>query len=87
MIDCLYMVPLLIVALLLALVIVAFILQNTSLIIVHFLLWQFEGSLALLLFLTFVFGIIITLLVAIPLLLKRKHKNVPVPGKIEDLPH
>lgn len=70
------MLLLLISALLLALVIVAFIFQNTNPVIVHFLVWQFEGSLALLLLLTFIFGIIISLSVAIPLLFRRKTKNL-----------
>jgi uncharacterized integral membrane protein len=67
---------LLIFGLLLALAIVTFIFQNTNPVIVHFLAWQFEGSLALLLLLTFIFGIIISLLVAIPLLFRRKTKNI-----------
>ena len=79
------MMPLLIAALLLALVIVIFIFQNTNPVIVHFLAWQFEGSLALLLFLTFVFGIIISLLVAIPLLFRGRRKNLRTKGKNEDL--
>jgi len=69
------MLPLLIIGLLLALVIVTFIFQNTNPVIVHFLAWQFEGSLALMLLLTFIFGIIICLLVAIPLLIRRMRKN------------
>lgn len=68
-------------ALLLALVIVAFIIQNTSFVIVHFLAWQFEGSLALLLFLTFIFGVIISLLVAIPLIFRRKTKTLSTKEK------
>lgn len=69
------MLPFLLSALVLALVIAAFILQNTTPVILRFLVWQFEGSLALMLFLTFVVGIIVSLLVAIPLLLKRKKRT------------
>ena len=69
------MIPVLISALLLALILVTFILQNTNLVTVNFLAWRFEGSLALILFLTFIFGIILSLLVFIPLLLKRKLHN------------
>jgi len=79
------MLLLLISALLLALLIVVFILQNTNPVIVHFLTWQFSGSLALLLLLTFIFGIITSLLVAIPLLLRRKPKSPNTKEKTEDL--
>jgi len=79
------MLPLLISGLLLALVIVTFIFQNTSPVIVHFLAWQFEGSLALLLFLTFIFGIIISLLVAIPLLFRGKRRSLSTKEKTGDL--
>lgn len=73
----------LILALLLALVTVIFIFQNTNLVIVSFLTWQFEGSLALLLLLTFIFGIIISLLVVIPLFFRRKRKNIGTKENIE----
>jgi uncharacterized integral membrane protein len=76
------MLPLLISGLLLALGIVVFIFQNTNPVIVHFISWQFEGSLALLLLLTFILGLIISLLVAIPLLLKRKTKKLDTKKEI-----
>jgi len=65
---------LLVLALVLALTIVIFIFQNTSPVVVHFLVWQFDGSLALFLFIEFIFGIIVSLLVAIPLLFRKKTK-------------
>lgn len=64
------MLPFLILGLLLALLIAIFIFQNPSPVIVHLFTWQFEGSLALLLLLTFILGIIISLLVAIPLVIR-----------------
>lgn len=68
------MIFVLILALILSLISVAFIFQNTNPVVVHFLAWEFEGSLALLLLLTFIFGIIISLMIAIPMLLRRKTK-------------
>ena len=73
------MLPLLTSALLLALITVAFIVQNTNPVIVHFLAWKFEGSLALLLLLTFLLGIITSLLVAMPLYIKRIRKKTKTP--------
>ncbi len=49
---------------------VVFILQNTALITVSFLSWQFEGSLALILLLTIICGVLITLLFLMPSLIK-----------------
>jgi uncharacterized integral membrane protein len=69
------MLPFLIAAFVLAVAIVFLIVQNTTRIFVNFLAWQFEGSLAVLLFLAFLFGIISSLLFVIPLLLKRKLKS------------
>ncbi|MDP2638137.1 MAG: LapA family protein [Candidatus Levybacteria bacterium] len=70
------MLILLILSLLLLSGVVIFIFQNPNPVVVHFLMWQFEGSLALLLLLTFIFGIITCLLTAIPLMLRRKTKNL-----------
>lgn len=49
---------------------VVFILQNTSLVTVTFLSWQFEGSLAPILFLTIACGVLITLLLILPSVFK-----------------
>ena len=62
---------------------VIFILENTSIVTVTFLSWQFEGSLALILMLTLICGIIITLLLLLPSYIRdtfylsalEKHKN------------
>lgn len=61
--------------LILALITVTFIFQNTMPVTVRFLLWSFQSSLALLLFITFLFGIIVSLLVIIPLLFIRRAKK------------
>ncbi len=45
---------------------VIFVLQNTALVTVAFMSWQLQGSLALILFLAIVTGVIITLLVLLP---------------------
>lgn len=76
------MLILLVLALVLSLVIVAFIFQNTNPVVVHFLAWQYEGSLAMILFLTFLLGIIISLLIAIPLMIRRKTKVVDTKEKV-----
>lgn len=72
-----------ILSLLLLLGVVIFIFQNPNPVIVYFLTWQFEGSLALLLLLTFIFGIITCLLAAIPLMLRKKPKSLPEKEKEE----
>ena len=62
---------------------VIFILENTSIVTITFLSWQFEGSLALILMLTLICGIIITLLLLLPSYIRdtfymsalEKHKN------------
>lgn len=72
------MLLLLILGLVLAILIVTFIFQNTSPVIVHFLAWHFQGSLALVLLLTVIFSIIISLLVAIPLLIRKMRRKTKI---------
>ena len=62
---------LLIVALGLAILTVIFALQNPIPVGVTFLLWKFEGSLALVLISTFALGVLVSLLISIPAILKR----------------
>jgi uncharacterized integral membrane protein len=62
----------LIAALALAILTVIFALQNPIPVGVTFLLWKFEGSLALVLMLTFTLGVLVSLLVSIPTILKRR---------------
>ncbi len=57
---------LLIIALLIAIVAVIFALQNTALIMVSFFAWQFEQSLALVLLLTVILGVLIGVLTILP---------------------
>jgi lipopolysaccharide assembly protein A len=64
--------PFLIVALGLAILTVIFALQNAIPVTVTFFIWQFEGSLALVLMLTFALGVLVSLLVSIPAMLKKQ---------------
>ena len=54
----------------LGIVSVIFALQNTEVVVVSFLTWQFEGSLALVLLLTIMSGVLMTLLILLPSLIK-----------------
>jgi len=65
---------LLVLGLIAALLFTTFIIQNTTTVIVHFLFWKLVGSLALVLFLTFLIGVIVCLLIAIPLVLRKRRK-------------
>ncbi len=56
----------LILGILLGIVAVLFVLQNTSMITVVFASWQLEGSLALILILTLITGVVVTLLLLLP---------------------
>ena len=75
----------LIAALGLAVLTVIFALQNTIPVNVTFLVWEFEGSLALVLMLTFALGVLVSLLVSIPAILKRRSANSNRQKKIEEL--
>ena len=61
-----------IVILVIAILAVIFAIQNVNVVAVNFLMWKLEGSLALILLLTFVSGFIVGLLVLLPRLLNRK---------------
>lgn len=61
----------LIVALGLAILTVVFALQNTVPVVVTFLIWKFEGSLAMVLMLTFALGVLVSSLVSIPAIVKK----------------
>ena len=62
----------LIVAIIVAILAVVFALQNAVPITVSFLTWRFESSLALVLLITLALGIIMSLLVSVPSMIKRK---------------
>jgi len=70
-------------ALLIAVLAVLFGLQNPSLIDVKFLFWEFRGSMALVLLLTFAFGFVASLLLSMAAFLKKKMAEK---GDTEDQP-
>ena len=61
-----------IVILVIAILAIIFAIQNVSVVAVNFLIWKLEGSLALILLLTFVSGFIVGLLILLPSLLRKK---------------
>ena len=75
----------LIAALALAVLTVIFALQNTIPVVVTFLLWKFEGSLAMVLILTFALGVIVSSLVSIPAIVKRRSAISHQKKKITEL--
>jgi putative membrane protein len=75
----------LIAALGLAILTVIFALQNPIPVGVTFLVWTFEGSLALVLMLTFALGVLVSLLVSIPAIVKRRSAISNQKKKIEEL--
>lgn len=77
----------LIVALGLAILTVIFALQNSISVSVAFFGWNFEGSLALVLLFTFVSGVLVSFLVSIPAILKRRSAVSHQARKIEEMEH
>ena len=75
----------LIVALGLAILTVIFALQNPIPVSVAFFGWEFEGSLALVLLLTFALGVLVSFLISIPAILKRRSGVSTQTKKIEEL--
>jgi putative membrane protein len=76
---------LLIVALGLAILTVIFALQNPVPVGVTFLIWKFEGSLALVLISTFALGVIVSLLISLPAIVKRRSTISNQTKKIAEL--
>jgi uncharacterized integral membrane protein len=79
----------LIIALVLSILLLIFVLQNLQKVSIHFLFWQFDGSMALILAITFIITLIISFLVSIPLMLMRgsKKKTESKPGdKTKEIP-
>ncbi len=64
-------------ALLVALAAVVFALQNPTLVVVKFAIWQFQGSLALVLLLTFALGFFVSLLLSLAGSFRRKKEQIP----------
>ncbi|MEE8564243.1 MAG: LapA family protein [Atribacterota bacterium] len=75
----------LIVAIIVAILAVVFALQNAVPIIVSFLTWRFESSLALVLLITVALGVIISLLVSVPSKIKRIKLISSQKKKIQEL--
>jgi uncharacterized integral membrane protein len=75
----------LIVALGLAILTVVFALQNTVPVVVTFFIWKFEGSLAMVLMLTFALGVLVSALVSIPAIVKRRSATSNQNKKIAEL--
>ncbi|WP_414574589.1 LapA family protein [Anabaena sp. CCY 9402-a] len=71
-------------ALLIAIFAVIFALQNSSPILVQFLGWQTEESMALVLLLTFTFGVLFGLLVSLPTLIKGMRQLANLKRKISE---
>ena len=74
-----------IVALGLAILTVILALQNSIPVGVTFLMWNFEGSLALVLISTFALGLIMSLLISIPAIVKRRSTLSKQTKKITEL--
>ena len=64
----------LVIALLIAFLAVIFALQNAVPVVVNFLPWEFQGSLALVLLLTLALGVIVGLLVSVPSIIRRSRR-------------
>jgi uncharacterized integral membrane protein len=73
------------IALLISAISVIFALQNVSEVIVHFLFWQFQGSLAFLLLLSFFLGVLASLLAAVPARFKYSRALAERNNKIKEL--
>ena len=73
------------IALVIALLAVIFSVQNTSPVTINFLFWNFEGSLALILLITLVTGVIIGFLTSSPSLLKSRSAISTQKKKIAEL--
>ena len=75
----------LIMAIIVAILAVVFALQNAISIAVSFLTWKFESSLALVLLITLALGIIMSLLVSVPSMIKRRKIISSQKKKIQEL--
>lgn len=78
------MILLLIVSLLIAVLAIVFAVQNAAPVTVTFLLWQFKGSLALILLLTFVLGVVVALLAVLPGIVRRSREIAGYKKKLSE---
>ncbi len=76
---------LIILVLIIVILAVIFAIQNVNVILVSFLMWKLEGSLALILLFTFVLGFVAGLLILLPKLLKRSFAMSGQKKKLEEL--
>ena len=76
---------LLIVAVVIAVLAVVFALQNAVPITVAFLVWKFEASLALVLLIALASGVLVSLLVSVPTMIKRMRTISKQKKKIQEL--
>ena len=79
------MVFLVIIGLVMAILAILFAFQNAAVVAISFGVWQFEQSLAIILIVTLGLGIIISLLLSLPTILKRGWQNTKYKKKIADL--
>ena len=70
-------------ALALAIGVVVFALNNNDPVVVSFMVWEFEGSLALILLLTLALGVLLGILVCLPTIL-RKRSQLPLEDPEEE---
>jgi uncharacterized integral membrane protein len=75
----------LILALLLAMIVTIFAVQNNTQININFLVWKVDGSLALILMITFALGILIGLLVSTPVWFRRMRQSAELKKNIRVL--
>jgi len=71
-------------ALIIAILVIVFALQNADIVLVAFLAWKFEGSLALVLLLAFAMGVIASLLILLPKVIKKGQADSNQKKKIEE---
>ena len=79
------MVFLVIIGLIMAILAILFAFQNSAVVAISFGAWQFEQSLAIVLIVTLGLGIIISLLLSLPTIIKRGWQNARYKKKISDL--
>ncbi|MGB3692568.1 MAG: LapA family protein [Spirulinaceae cyanobacterium] len=76
---------LLILAVIIAIVSVFFALQNPVTVTINFIIWQFQGPLALFLLLTLGAGVVVGFLFSVPAVVKRKLKTLGKNKRINEL--
>ena len=79
------MLVLVILAIVIAIAAVTFALQNSTIVAISFGVWQFQESLAIILLITFGLGIIVSLLISIPTIIKRGWQSSRQKKKILNL--